>query len=95
MARDHARIQTAIWNDPDWRKLDQGAQHLYWMLASSPDLSYCGRLDYIPITVNIICSNNEFEYVIFGTVNWHDLGRCGTEKNIRIAAFYYGCFVLF
>lgn len=56
MARDHARIQTAIWNDPDWRKLDQGAQHLYWMLASSPDLSYCGRLDYIPGRMTDLCS---------------------------------------
>ena len=42
MARDHARFQTAIWDDPDWLKLDQGAQHLYWMLASHKDLSYCG-----------------------------------------------------
>lgn len=48
MARDHARIQTGIWNDPDWRKLDQGAQHVYWMLASHPDLSYCGVIDYLP-----------------------------------------------
>jgi hypothetical protein len=48
MARDHARIMTAIWNDTDWRKLDQGAQHTYWMLASHPDLSYCGHIDYIP-----------------------------------------------
>jgi len=56
VARDHARIQTAIWNDPDWRKLDQGAQHLYWMLASSPDLSYCGRLDYIPGRMTDLCS---------------------------------------
>lgn len=48
MARDHARIFTRIWVDPDWRKLDQAAQHTYWMLTSHPDLSYCGVLDYIP-----------------------------------------------
>ena len=28
MARDHARFQTAIHSDPDFRKLDQGAQHV-------------------------------------------------------------------
>ena len=48
MARDHARFQTAIWDDPDWLKLYQGAQHLYWMLASHKDLSYCGVLPYLP-----------------------------------------------
>lgn len=44
----HSRIYSAIWADPDWRKLDQAAQHTYWMLTSHPDLSYCGVLDYIP-----------------------------------------------
>lgn len=48
MARDHARIYTAIWNDPEWRKLDQPAQHIYMMLVSQPRLSYCGLLDYFP-----------------------------------------------
>ena len=49
MARDrHARVYSSIWGDPDWRKLDQPAQHTYWMLMSHPDLSYCGVLDFIP-----------------------------------------------
>lgn len=48
MARDHARIQTAIHKDGDWRKLDQGAQHIYWTLTSHPDVSYCGHIDYLP-----------------------------------------------
>jgi hypothetical protein len=48
MARDHARTYVAVWKDPDWRKLTQEAQHIYWMLTSSPDISYCGVLDFIP-----------------------------------------------
>ena len=48
MARDHARIQTAIWDNPDWLKLDQGAQHTYWMLTSSKNVSYAGVVDYVP-----------------------------------------------
>jgi hypothetical protein len=48
MARDHARFQTAIHHDPDWRKLDVNSQHTYWMLTTSKDLSYCGVIDYIP-----------------------------------------------
>lgn len=48
MARDHARVITAIWDDPDWRKLDQAAQHTYLMLASNKDISYCGVLAFVP-----------------------------------------------
>lgn len=48
MARKHARIFTSVWADPDWRKLDQPAQHTYLMVASQPRLSYCGVLDYMP-----------------------------------------------
>ena len=48
MARDHARIQTAVWNEADWRRLSQNAQHTYWLLVSHPDLSYCGVIDYLP-----------------------------------------------
>lgn len=48
MARDHARIQVAVWDDADWLKLDSSAQHLYWMLTSHKDLTYCGVLPYLP-----------------------------------------------
>ena len=46
--RDHARIYTAVWQDPDWRKLDQASQHVYWMLTSNKDVSYCGHVDFVP-----------------------------------------------
>lgn len=48
MARDHARLQTAIWNDPEFRALPGHAQHAYTTIISQPRLSYCGVLDYIP-----------------------------------------------
>lgn len=48
MARDHARIQLAVWADPEWRQLDLAAQHAYWTLLTQPRLSYCGLLDYFP-----------------------------------------------
>lgn len=47
MPRDHARTYTAIWDDPDWRKLNQSAQHVYWMLTSNKDISYCGVLPFV------------------------------------------------
>lgn len=48
MARKHTLTYSSIWDDLDWRKLDQPAQHTYWMLASNKDISYCGLLDYVP-----------------------------------------------
>jgi len=48
MARDHARIFTAIWSDPDFRALPVPPQHAFFMLLSQPRLSYCGVMDYLP-----------------------------------------------
>lgn len=48
MGRDHARMQTAMWDKGEWRKLAWSAQHTYWMLTSHKDLSYCGVIDYLP-----------------------------------------------
>ncbi|WP_423487914.1 hypothetical protein [Mycobacteroides sp. PCS013] len=41
-ARDHARVNLNIWGDDDFRELPVDAQALYWMLWTSPGLSYCG-----------------------------------------------------
>lgn len=48
MARDHGRIYTRIWADPDFRALNRDPQRLYLLLISQANLSYCGGLDYIP-----------------------------------------------
>lgn len=48
MARDHARIKTAIWRDGDWRDLSLEAQWLYKTMASQEALSRCGVLDWRP-----------------------------------------------
>ena len=48
MARDHARIQCAIWDDPDFVSLSSGAQHAYMLLTSHSKLSYCGVMIYAP-----------------------------------------------
>lgn len=48
MARDHARILTAIWRDEDFRALPIDAQHTYLTAVSHPGLSYAGVLDYRP-----------------------------------------------
>lgn len=49
MPRDHARIQTAIWSDPDFRQLPERAQRMYFLALSQPRLNYCGVLDYMPV----------------------------------------------
>src|SRR5690625_1904186 len=48
MARDHARINLDIWNDPDFRALPLPAQHLYLVLWTHPDLTYAGSIDWRP-----------------------------------------------
>ncbi len=42
MARDHARLFTSIWSDPDWRSLTGDEQRAYMMVLSDPGLNYCG-----------------------------------------------------
>jgi len=48
VARDHARIGLGIWSDDDFRSLPGHAQHLYVVLLTHPELSYCGVLDWRP-----------------------------------------------
>lgn len=42
MARDHARLFTSIWSDPDWRSLTGDEQRAYLLVLSDPSLTYCG-----------------------------------------------------
>lgn len=48
MSREHAQIKLAIWADDEFRHLSPGAQHLYFVLLTSPALSYCGVTDWRP-----------------------------------------------
>jgi hypothetical protein len=48
MAREHAQIKLAMWADDDIRALSPRAQHLYFVLTTSPTLSYCGVADWRP-----------------------------------------------
>lgn len=48
MARDHARMYLSVWEDPEWRDLDESAQNTYWKILGQKRLSYCGVLDYFP-----------------------------------------------
>lgn len=48
MARDHARIQVSVWDDPDFINLKSAEQHVYFALTSNKGLSRCGVIDYIP-----------------------------------------------
>ena len=48
MAREHARIQTAIWIDDDFLDLTPEAQHLYTVLTTQMKLSFCGVWTWHP-----------------------------------------------
>lgn len=58
MARDHARILTAIWRDDDFLALDPAAQHAYLTIVSQQRLSYCGVMDYIPSRLATLARTN-------------------------------------
>lgn len=51
MARDHARIHLDLWGEDDWLDLSPRAQHLYFVLDTHPDLSFCGSGDWHPAKV--------------------------------------------
>lgn len=48
MAREFARVKLGIWDDDDFRTLPPSAQHLYFLLLTSPSLTYCGTVDWRP-----------------------------------------------
>lgn len=48
LAREHARIQTAIWLDDDFLDLTVEAQHLYTVLTTQMKLSFCGVWTWHP-----------------------------------------------
>lgn len=48
MAREFAKIKAAIWQDDDFRALPIHAQHLYFVILTDPELSYCGVTDWRP-----------------------------------------------
>lgn len=45
MARGHGRILASIWEDDDFRDLDESEQRLYLFLISQPNLNHAGLLD--------------------------------------------------
>jgi len=48
MAREYAAVKVAIWQDDDFRDLAPAAQHLYFVLMTSAELSFCGVMDWRP-----------------------------------------------
>lgn len=46
MGNEYRMIYTAIWTDPDFRKLSGAAQRLYMLMLTHPSLSACGVLDW-------------------------------------------------
>jgi hypothetical protein len=48
MPREYARVKLSVWDDDDFRTLSPQAQHLYFVLLTSPKLDYCGVTDWRP-----------------------------------------------
>ncbi|MGU3650640.1 hypothetical protein [Mycolicibacterium sp. A43C] len=52
--KDHAEINLDIWGDDDWLDLTPPAQHLYFVLWTSPQLSYCGTGTWHPGRISAV-----------------------------------------
>lgn len=48
MAREYARVKVTIWADLDFRAVTPTAQHLYFLLLTSPTLNMAGVADWRP-----------------------------------------------
>ena len=55
--KDHAEINLDIWGDDDWLDLTPPAQHLYFVLWTSPQLSYCGTGTWHPGRISAVARN--------------------------------------
>lgn len=54
MARDHSRIDLKIWNDDDWLDLSNDAQYLYFVMLTSPGLTFAGVMDWRPARIRAL-----------------------------------------
>jgi hypothetical protein len=48
VARKYAQIKLAIWGDDDFRELSPQAQHLFFVVITSPTMNHCGVADWRP-----------------------------------------------
>jgi len=46
-----AQIRPSMWLDDEWRDLTKDAQHLYMLLLTDPERSYCGVVDWKPARI--------------------------------------------
>jgi len=59
MARSHARVFTAIWDDPDFLALTGLAQRCYLMLLSQPTLGHAGVLSTTVRRWTLLCADED------------------------------------
>lgn len=48
MPRKFGSVNVEIWSDPEFRDLPPAAQHLYLLLWTAPELTFCGTHDWRP-----------------------------------------------
>ncbi len=57
MARNYAQVRVSIWQDDDFRTLPVEAQHLYFLLLTSPTLNLAGVSDWRPERIASLADN--------------------------------------
>jgi hypothetical protein len=64
MPRERGTINVDIWSDADFRALTPPAQWLYFVLLTSPKLTYCGVGDFHAGRITQIAAETTVEYVM-------------------------------
>lgn len=77
MAREYAKTNFAIWQDPDWRTLPWPAQYLYRVLWDHPDLSYCGVVDWRPGRLRSVAG-------ALSSDTFHDMAACLAARHFIV-----------
>lgn len=72
MAREHAQVKLSMWDDDDVRDLSPAAQHLYFVLMTSPSLSYCGVADWRPKRLAALAKGWTAAHVVAAAIELRD-----------------------
>lgn len=80
MAREYAPVRVAIWADDDFRDLSMAAQHLYFLLLTSPTLNHAGVADWRPNRIaslargwteaEVVAAGEELESRLYLVIDW-------------------------
>lgn len=81
MAREFAPVPIKIWGEDAFRALSPGAQHLYFVLSTSPALSHAGVTDWRPRRVAALAAGWSVDDVVTAAAELIDALRIVVDED--------------